>query len=231
MQNGTKLTQEQVQFLQGTLDPSRVKQRIQGNRNVSYIEGFDVIDTANQIFGFDGWTHKIIGIPTTTIAGQVKVVDKSTNTESFIPGYISRAVVEIGIRCPDGEWIYHQDIGHCVPAVSTAKSFTEPTPDSIETAEKGAVTDAMKRAFRSLGAQFGNSLYDKDDPNHQGVGSQSGAGSGTQSSTSNTQPNKTCPNCGGIMRFKSGKKDGQEWAGHFCDNQKLKGCKPLWPKK
>jgi recombination DNA repair RAD52 pathway protein len=37
-----------------------------------------------------------------------------------------------------------------------------PSPQSHETAIKGAVTDGIKRALRSFGDQFGASLYDKD---------------------------------------------------------------------
>ena len=36
---------------------------------------------------------------------------------------------------------------------------TEESTDGHDTALKGAVTDGMKRAFRSFGGQFGNSLY------------------------------------------------------------------------
>ena len=35
------------------------------------------------------------------------------------------------------------------------------TGDHYDTASKGAVSDALKRALRTFGAQFGNSLYDK----------------------------------------------------------------------
>jgi hypothetical protein len=36
------------------------------------------------------------------------------------------------------------------------------TIDAHDMARKGAITDAMKRAFRCYGNQFGNPLYDKD---------------------------------------------------------------------
>ena len=35
-------------------------------------------------------------------------------------------------------------------------------------AVKESVTDAMKRCFRTFGNQFGNSLYDKENPIHKG---------------------------------------------------------------
>ena len=39
-------------------------------------------------------------------------------------------------------------------------------PTGHETAMKGAVTDALKRALRAFGDQFGNSLYDRDSSLH-----------------------------------------------------------------
>ena len=36
------------------------------------------------------------------------------------------------------------------------------SPEALETAIKGAVSDALKRAMRHFGKQFGNSLYDKE---------------------------------------------------------------------
>ncbi|MCY3923229.1 MAG: Rad52/Rad22 family DNA repair protein [Chloroflexi bacterium] len=41
---------------------------------------------------------------------------------------------------------------------------TDETPEGHETAYKGAVTDALKRALRSFGDRFGNGLY--GDPPH-----------------------------------------------------------------
>ena len=40
---------------------------------------------------------------------------------------------------------------------------THDTPDAHDMAIKGAVTDALKRALRTFGPQFGNGLYEHDD--------------------------------------------------------------------
>ena len=234
MDNGSKLNQEQIDALLKPLDFSRVKKREQAGRQMSYIEGYDAIDTANAIFGFDGWKHRITGGPQTEAAGQIKVKD-TAGLDHYIPGYISRAKVEVSIRCIDGEWVSHEDAGHCIPSVSIKQGFTMPSPDSIETAEKGAVTDALKRAFRSLGAQFGNSLYDKDDPNHQsGSGASGGSGGSTYIASIPPPPlpvrTQKCASCGGIATFKSGNKDGKAWAGYFCNAAQTTGCKPSWSK-
>jgi DNA repair and recombination protein RAD52 len=52
-------TEKQIQALRYNLDGSRVKTRQQGNINLSYLEGYDLIDTANTVFGFGNWSYSI----------------------------------------------------------------------------------------------------------------------------------------------------------------------------
>jgi DNA recombination protein Rad52 len=132
---GSMLTDEQVAKLKAPLAANRVRQRSQAGRSLSYIEGYDVIDTANDIFGFEGWSY------------HVKDIQEVIGGDR--PLYQAIVVVTVGNAV-------RSDVG-----LSAAANGT---PDSRDTAIKGAVTDAMKRAFRSFGAQFGNSLYDKDGP-------------------------------------------------------------------
>jgi recombination DNA repair RAD52 pathway protein len=75
------------------------------------------------------------GKPTTEIAGVV-----------YITG---RITVEL-----DGKAYNHADAGRCI--------FSGDTPEALDMAIAGAVTDCLKRCFRQLGEQFGNSLYDKE---------------------------------------------------------------------
>ena len=49
----------QLAILTQELDSNRIKTREKGNINLSYIEGFDVIDTANRVFGFGNWSYSI----------------------------------------------------------------------------------------------------------------------------------------------------------------------------
>jgi hypothetical protein len=53
----------------------------------------------------------------------------------------------------DGD-ICHADVGRCI--------FSGDTPEALDMAVAGAATDCLKRCFRQLGEQFGNSLYDKE---------------------------------------------------------------------
>ena len=49
----------QTKSLENELDSSRIKTREKGNINLSYLEGFDVIETANKIFGYGNWSYDI----------------------------------------------------------------------------------------------------------------------------------------------------------------------------
>ena len=50
---------KQNQVLAYELDSSRIKSRSKGNVSLSYLEGFDVIETANKIFGYGNWSYNI----------------------------------------------------------------------------------------------------------------------------------------------------------------------------
>lgn len=130
------LTEEAITKLKQPLKASRVKSRSQSGRSVSYLEGYDVIDAANDIFGFDGWSYSVEGIE--PLGGDEK-----------------RRLYQAVVRVMVGSAI-RSDVGHGISAGDSS--------EAQETAIKGAVTDALKRALRSFGAQFGNSLYDKDGP-------------------------------------------------------------------
>jgi hypothetical protein len=143
---------------------NRVKRRqASGMGTVPYLEGYDVIETANDLFLFR-WSFDLLtephimrwdkavtfydqrlkkkvpmlgedGKPTTEIAGV-----------AFITG---RITVEL-----DGKAYSHADAGRCI--------FSGDTPEALDMAIAGSVTDCLKRCFRQLGEQFGNSLYDKE---------------------------------------------------------------------
>lgn len=117
------------------LDPSRVKTRVGGgNTRLSYLEGYDVIDRLNAIYGYDGW-HGVATLPVQVAAG----------------------VYQAGYTITVGD-VTRSDVGHGL--------VNGDRQEAHEMAGKGAVTDAMKRAARTFGDQFGNSLYDKDSPLH-----------------------------------------------------------------
>ena len=51
--------ENQLKVLSQELDSNRIKTREKGNISLSYIEGHDVIETANKVFGFANWSYSI----------------------------------------------------------------------------------------------------------------------------------------------------------------------------
>ena len=140
----------QLTILAQELDSNRIKTREKGNINLSYIEGFDVIDTANKVFGFGNWSYSISKLD--------QVSQEQNQNQNNVVCY--KAVVQIQIHNTNHTLdVNRQDVGF---GTGVAKSLA----DAHEGAAKEAVTDAIKRCFRSFGNQFGNSLYDKTK-NHQ----------------------------------------------------------------
>ncbi len=141
---------KQLQVLNYELDSSRIKTREKGNISLSYIEGHDVIETANRIFGYGNWSY--------TITKLEQVSQETNHNQNVVICY--KAVVRI-IACDISHTkeIAREDVGF---GTGVAKTLS----DAHEGAAKEAVTDALKRAMRSFGNQFGNSLYDKTK-NHQ----------------------------------------------------------------
>jgi DNA repair and recombination protein RAD52 len=140
----------QLTILTQELDSNRIKTREKGNINLSYIEGFDVIDTANKVFGFGNWSYSISKLD--------QVSQEVNQNQNNVVCY--KAVVQIQIHNTNHTLdVNRQDVGF---GTGVAKSLA----DAHEGAAKEAVTDAIKRCFRSFGNQFGNSLYDKTK-NHQ----------------------------------------------------------------
>ncbi|MCY4056654.1 MAG: Rad52/Rad22 family DNA repair protein [Gammaproteobacteria bacterium] len=110
-----------------------------------YLEGRTVINQANRIFGFDGWGYQIAG---PIEMKSFEVVDKNTGEKRTAHAYNVAVTVTVKDALP------RTDIGFC--------TVSDQTADGHDTAMKGAVTDALKRALRTFGNQFGNCLYDKD---------------------------------------------------------------------
>lgn len=142
-------TQEQLQRLESPLDGQRVKRREQGNITLSYLEGYDIIDTANTIFGFGGWSY--------TISSLEQVSEEINENQNRVIAY--RAVVTVKVYAENKQdSITRSDVGY---GTGIARDYAS----AHESGGKEAVTDALKRAMRSFGSQFGNALYDKSQKN------------------------------------------------------------------
>jgi DNA recombination protein Rad52 len=113
-------------------------------RILRYLEGWAVINQANRIFGYDGWGAELVGE-----VGFRPIRLTEPDTEAPLALGMYSAVVRVTVR-------------GCAPRSDAGCSFVvADTPEAHETAYKGAVTDAFKRAIRFFGDQFGNGLYDR----------------------------------------------------------------------
>lgn len=113
-------------------------------RMFRYIDGTTAINQANRIFGYDGWGTEIVG---EVGFRPLRLVEPDTETPLALGMY--SAVVRVTVR-------------GCAPRSDAGCGFVDAdTPEAHEAAYKGAVTDALKRALRFFGDQFGNGLYDR----------------------------------------------------------------------
>ena len=142
--------QEQLESLNNPLESHRIKSRSKGNTNLSYLEGFDILDTANRIFGYGNWDYAISKLE--------QVSQEINQNQNHIVCY--KAVVQVLVHNKDhSQDVSREDVGF---GTGIAKTLA----DAHEGAAKEAITDSIKRAMRSFGNQFGNSLYSKGK-NHQ----------------------------------------------------------------
>jgi len=142
--------EKQKQVLAYDIEPSRIKNRVKGNITLSYLEGFDLIETANKIFGHGNWSY--------TISELAQVSQETNANQNTVICY--KALILLTVYNADhSKHISKEDVGF---GTGIAKTLA----DAHEGGAKEAITDGLKRAMRSFGNQFGNSLYDKSR-NHQ----------------------------------------------------------------
>ncbi len=136
---------KQIQVLKYDIEPSRIKSRTKGNISLSYLEGFDLIEAANKIFGHGNWSYSITSLD--------QVSQETNSNQNVVICY--KAVVKLTVYSLDhSKHISKEDVGF---GTGIAKMLA----DAHEGGAKEAVTDSLKRSMRTLGNQFGNSLYDK----------------------------------------------------------------------
>ena len=135
-----EFTKEQVELLKEPILAKNVKER-DGNRagtfQLAYVEGWHVIDEANRIFGYGGWSSETI---------ETSMV----NAEPDNVTYIAKVRITVGDVVREGTGAGHGNTKQGIGA-------------NIEAAIKEAETDARKRAFMKFGNQFGLSLYNGKD--------------------------------------------------------------------
>lgn len=144
---------KQKELLSAPLD-SRVTKTLEEGpmKGAVYIEAYHAIYEANRIFGFDGWSCETLVMECTSTANYEK---PGWNGKPPIP------MIEVGYNCKvrvTAGGVVREGYG------SGAGQGKRPA-QAHESASKEAESDAIKRALRSFGNQFGLALYDKAKTN------------------------------------------------------------------
>ena len=148
-------TIEQIESaLAKKLDPLRVKEHPYSGYD--YLTSWDVIKTANEIFGYFGWSSELIDM---RMVSEDFIEDK----DKYEVSYLATVKVTLRYMGENGAVVStsHMGSGH---DAGTRKKKSEAHGMAIKNAE----SDAEKRALRKLGNQFGLPLYDKEK---EGLGS------------------------------------------------------------
>lgn len=149
-------TQSQIEALNVPITADVVKERKgPGGKMLSYLPAFHVIDTANKVFGFDGWSAETTSLNTRVSNEGTVITTAQVRVSVFVPETVTIIGADgkiVESRTGNLRIIERMGVGH-----GSSKSAYD-----YEFAEKEAESDALKRAFRTFGAQFGNSLYDKE---------------------------------------------------------------------
>ena len=136
-------SENQLKALSYKLDDSRVKTIDKAGMSFKYLETYDVINVANTIFNYM-WDYTIT---------RLEEVARETNQNGNHVVTFS-AIVKVKIYDNQRNFIEREDTG-----VGTGIART--LGDAIDNASKSAISDSLKRSFRSMGSQFGNDLYSK----------------------------------------------------------------------
>jgi DNA recombination protein Rad52 len=133
--------QQIIEKLNRQLGPEYISYRqAAGSLRVAYLEGWKVVQLANDVFGFNGWNSEIKDIT-------VDYCDEVHGRYNVGLSCIVRVVLQDGT--------YHEDIGY--GHVENARSKCQ----AYEKCKKEATTDGLKRALRLFGNALGNCLYDQ----------------------------------------------------------------------
>ena len=138
-----EFNEQQTQQLSQPINPDNVSFREGGGgQKLAYVESWHVIQEANRIFGFGGWSSE-------TLEARLVSEGKDKNG-NFIFSYIAKVRVTVGNVIREGYGSGHGRGGKMSDG------------EKHESAIKEAESDARKRALMQFGDQFGLSLYDKE---------------------------------------------------------------------
>ena len=156
-----KLDQTVIEKLGQDLDPSLVKFNTfdRTKPDYEYLDRDSAITQANDIFGFDGWSYRIVGPVSFTRTPDRIDKDGNPVPQGFYSAIVSLYVRGVGTRDGIGTWHIASD-----------------NRSSHDTAVAGAVTQALKRGLLTFGAQFGLELRSTTGVRQSGRQNYSGSG-------------------------------------------------------
>jgi recombination DNA repair RAD52 pathway protein len=177
----TPFTPVQLQMLRDPLNPTLISERQGGGgAMLKHIEGHNAIDQANNIFGFGNWNYRPLSVEQVILrdplTGEGLGVMYQATVELTVKG--CAPIVDVGcqpvaIACVE-DWLanfysnqkrYNKPVDESEEANrERLKKARTAIVEAHEMAWKGSVTDALKRAMRAYGRQFGNDLYGKPKP-------------------------------------------------------------------
>ena len=146
-------TDQQTKALASPLSTHDVDSRDgPGRQKLDYVSHEHVVRTANEIFGYGGWSRETLDMVET---GVVEKPPKEGRTSpTFVAHYRAKVRVTVYAGESGDRKIIREGWGGCSMEATLLT-------DAVENGIKGAETDAMKRAFLTFGDQFGLALYDK----------------------------------------------------------------------
>jgi DNA repair and recombination protein RAD52 len=172
----SQFTQKQVELLDKKLDKRFVSDRKGASgRKLSYLEGHDAIDQADRLFGYGNWGYEILACEQTVImdilSGEAIGVAYKAKVRLTVRGCMP--VDEVGSQPVSVASVQDHIMTKRRKEANEKNQAIDESPfnafeislartiimEAHEQAEKGAVTDAVKRALRTFGEQFGNGLY------------------------------------------------------------------------
>lgn len=140
-----------VAELEAPIPRSAVRTRDEAGLTLSYVDGHYVVARLNAVLGHDKWAYEVYELSVVATSNDEKGGKAYTNVSY-------RAQVGLVWHTPNGEGfstITRTDVGFGHGRSTNAGK-------AHESAGKEAVTDALKRAARTLGNSMGLALYEKE---------------------------------------------------------------------
>lgn len=146
----SKSIEERIALLEEQIPRSAVRTRNEAGLTLSYVDGHYVVARLNAALGHDNWSYNVDELSQVSQTNDEKGGKAYTNVSY-------RAQVQLRWTVNDEEYytVTRMDVGFGHGRSTNAGK-------AHESAGKEAVTDALKRAARTLGNSMGLALYEKE---------------------------------------------------------------------